>query len=101
MRRSGRRSPATSAVARDTRRSWTPCVSRRSGPKRLESGGRHMRFQITPTRERLPARDLPASTTGKIGDSVVRPDGVEKVRGEFTYSSDLWADDTLWGATLR
>jgi xanthine dehydrogenase D subunit len=24
-----------------------------------------------------------------------------KVKGEFAFSSDLWADDLLWGATLR
>src|SRR5918998_664931 len=57
--------------------------------------------QTTPTRERPPARELPASTPGGIGDSAVRPDGVEKVKGDFTYSSDLWADGMLWGATLR
>jgi xanthine dehydrogenase D subunit len=28
-------------------------------------------------------------------------DGVPKVRGEFEYSSDLWMDGMLWGATLR
>jgi xanthine dehydrogenase D subunit len=64
-----------------------------------ESGGQLMRTAETiPTRERPPA---PASTPGRIGDSPVRPDGVEKVKGEFTYSSDLWADGMLWGATLR
>ncbi len=36
-----------------------------------------------------------------VGQSAVRPDGVLKVRGEFAYSSDMWADDMLWGATLR
>jgi xanthine dehydrogenase D subunit len=39
--------------------------------------------------------------TGRIGDSPIRPDGILKVMGEFAYSSDLWTDDTLWGATLR
>ncbi len=38
---------------------------------------------------------------GGIGESPVRPDGVLKVRGEFAFSSDLWSDDMLWGATLR
>jgi CO/xanthine dehydrogenase Mo-binding subunit len=38
---------------------------------------------------------------GGIGESVRRPDGVPKVTGEFAYSSDLWADGMLWGATLR
>ncbi|MBK1786798.1 xanthine dehydrogenase subunit D [Prauserella cavernicola] len=36
-----------------------------------------------------------------IGTSPVRPDGTMKVRGEFAYSSDLWHEDMLWGATLR
>jgi CO/xanthine dehydrogenase Mo-binding subunit len=36
-----------------------------------------------------------------IGESVRRPDGIPKVKGEFAYSSDLWADRMLWGATLR
>ncbi|GAA1709738.1 xanthine dehydrogenase subunit D [Fodinicola feengrottensis] len=38
---------------------------------------------------------------GGVGESPLRPDGVPKVRGEFAYSSDLFADDMLWGATLR
>jgi xanthine dehydrogenase D subunit len=41
------------------------------------------------------------TVTGGIGESPVRPDGAQKTRGEFAYSSDLWADDMLWGATLR
>ena len=36
-----------------------------------------------------------------VGVSVARPDGIPKVRGEFAYSSDMWAEDMLWGATLR
>jgi xanthine dehydrogenase D subunit len=36
-----------------------------------------------------------------IGGSVRRPDGALKVSGEFAFSSDLWADNMLWGATLR
>ncbi|HEV2783731.1 MAG TPA: xanthine dehydrogenase subunit D [Actinophytocola sp.] len=44
---------------------------------------------------------LTTTVTGRIGDSPVRPDGALKVRGEFAYSSDLWADEMLWGATLR
>ena len=38
---------------------------------------------------------------GRVGDSPVRPDGTLKVKGEFSYSSDLWLDDTLFGVTLR
>jgi xanthine dehydrogenase D subunit len=36
-----------------------------------------------------------------IGGSPVRPDGALKVTGEFAYSSDLWAEAMLYGATLR
>ena len=36
-----------------------------------------------------------------VGTSVRRPDGIPKVKGEFAYSSDMWADGMLWGATLR
>ncbi|WP_175541327.1 molybdopterin cofactor-binding domain-containing protein [Streptomyces aidingensis] len=38
---------------------------------------------------------------GGIGESTPRPDGTLKVTGEFAYSSDLWHEDMLWGATLR
>lgn len=38
---------------------------------------------------------------GGVGDSAARPDGTLKVTGEFAFSSDLWIDDMLWGATLR
>jgi xanthine dehydrogenase D subunit len=38
---------------------------------------------------------------GGVGESVLRPDGTLKVTGEFAFSSDLYADDMLWGATLR
>jgi len=38
---------------------------------------------------------------GGVGDSAARPDGRQKVTGEFAYSSDLWLDGMLWGATLR
>ena len=36
-----------------------------------------------------------------VGTSAARPDGGLKVAGEFAFSSDLWADDMLLGATLR
>lgn len=42
-----------------------------------------------------------AGVRGAIGDSPVRPDGVPKVQGRFAFSSDLWAEGMLWGATLR
>ena len=39
--------------------------------------------------------------TGGVGESPRRPDGTLKVKGEFAYSSDLWAEGMLWGATVR
>ncbi|MCE7007750.1 molybdopterin-dependent oxidoreductase [Kibdelosporangium philippinense] len=41
------------------------------------------------------------ATQGGIGTNAQRPDGALKTRGEFAYSSDLWHEDMLWGATLR
>jgi CO/xanthine dehydrogenase Mo-binding subunit len=38
---------------------------------------------------------------GRIGESVLRPDGVPKVKGEFAFSSDLVAPGMLWGHTVR
>jgi xanthine dehydrogenase D subunit len=40
-------------------------------------------------------------TGGRLGESVLRPDGTPKVQGRFAFSSDLWAEGMLWGATLR
>ncbi|MGH8989125.1 MAG: hypothetical protein ACRDXC_11125, partial [Acidimicrobiales bacterium] len=37
----------------------------------------------------------------RVGDSAARPDGAQKTRGEFAFSSDLWMDSMLWGKTLR
>jgi xanthine dehydrogenase D subunit len=48
-----------------------------------------------------------ASVTGTrpaqagVGTNASRPDGRQKVTGEFAYSSDLWLDGMVWGATLR
>src|SRR6185369_15657382 len=58
------------------------------------------------TAGRAPAVDgmtAPSITrpAGGIGESPARPDGTLKVTGEFAFSSDLWADKMLWGATLR
>ena len=39
--------------------------------------------------------------SGRIGDSPQRPDGPLKVRGAFTYSSDLSTEGMLWGTTVR
>ncbi|MEO3782754.1 xanthine dehydrogenase subunit D [Actinocorallia sp. B10E7] len=44
---------------------------------------------------------LAATAVDGIGASPPRPDGRLKVTGEFAFSSDLWADDMVWGATLR
>src|SRR5204863_8294994 len=38
---------------------------------------------------------------GRVGDVVLRADGVPKVKGEFAYSSDLVAPGMLWGHTVR
>ena len=38
---------------------------------------------------------------GGVGQRAARPDGTLKVKGEFAFSSDLWAADMLWGTTLR
>lgn len=43
----------------------------------------------------------PARQLLGVGESVRRPDGTPKVKGEFAYSSDLWAPFMLWGATVR
>jgi xanthine dehydrogenase D subunit len=59
------------------------------------------RTQTTPTLVTRERPKAPASTPGRIGESTNRSDGVPKVRGEFEYSSDLWMDGMLWGATLR
>src|SRR5690606_31276919 len=38
---------------------------------------------------------------GGIGESPIRPDGVPKLRGEFQYAQDLYAEGMLWGYTVR
>ena len=43
----------------------------------------------------------PAARSGRLGDSITRPDGIAKVQGTFAFSGDLSADGILWGATLR
>jgi len=39
--------------------------------------------------------------SGVIGADSPRPDGVEKVTGRFAFSSDMWAEGAVWGATVR
>jgi xanthine dehydrogenase D subunit len=41
------------------------------------------------------------AASGRVGESPRRADGAGKVRGDFTYSSDLTAEGMLWGATVR
>ena len=53
----------------------------------------------TPTDTITAARGT--GTSAGVGDNAARPDGILKVRGDFAFSSDLWMDGMLWGATLR
>lgn len=41
------------------------------------------------------------ASRGRLGESVARPDGVPKVRGQFAFSSDLFAEGMLWGHIVR
>ncbi len=38
---------------------------------------------------------------GGVGTSAARPDAPPKVRGDFAFASDLFAEGMLWGATVR
>ena len=38
---------------------------------------------------------------GRLGESVARPDGIPKVRGQFAFSSDMFAEGMLWGHVVR
>jgi CO/xanthine dehydrogenase Mo-binding subunit len=49
----------------------------------------------------LQHRTQRALELGRVGDTVLRSDGVPKTTGEFAYSSDLSAPGMLWGHTLR
>jgi xanthine dehydrogenase D subunit len=60
---------------------------------------RAQRTITSPERTRAP--ETAEAGRGGIGESAARPDGVPKVKGEFAYSSDLWAEGMLWGATVR
>ncbi|HET8679356.1 MAG TPA: molybdopterin cofactor-binding domain-containing protein, partial [bacterium] len=48
----------------------------------------------------IPGRTVPATRDG-VGESVRRVDGIPKVKGQFQFGSDLWAEGMLWGVTLR
>ncbi|MGH9105435.1 MAG: xanthine dehydrogenase subunit D [Acidimicrobiales bacterium] len=41
------------------------------------------------------------ATAGGVGADARRPDGALKVTGRFAFSSDLWAEGMVWGATVR
>ncbi len=56
---------------------------------------------MTVTRGPATATRAERGLRGGIGDSPARPDGRQKVTGEFAYASDLWLDGMLWGVTLR
>ena len=47
----------------------------------------------------------PSSTVTKsrdvLGTNALRPDGAQKVQGSFEFTSDMHAENMLWGATLR
>jgi len=45
--------------------------------------------------------DIGTRAPGGIGQRAIRPDGIAKVRGEFSFAGDLWAEDMLWGQALR
>jgi xanthine dehydrogenase D subunit len=64
----------------------------------MTAGGGPAGTAPAPTRVRPQA---PVQRPGRIGEESARIDGVPKVRGEFEYSSDLWMDGMLHGATLR
>jgi xanthine dehydrogenase D subunit len=53
---------------------------------------------MTAAQPRLAARP---AVTGRVGESVRRADAVQKVTGDFPYSSDLRVKGMLWGATVR
>jgi xanthine dehydrogenase D subunit len=63
------------------------------------------RGPAAPTRTRppraSPGAPVVSGTGAGIGTSPRRPDGIPKVTGQFAYASDLWAQDMIWGVTLR
>jgi xanthine dehydrogenase D subunit len=54
----------------------------------------------------VPAPSMPSTFTRTrrapgLGDSVLRPDAPAKTNGQFAFSSDLYVEGMVWGATLR
>ena len=87
-RRRGSWSRTASCAPADERAVAARVARRRGGSRPRGSGG----------------DEHDVTETGRDGGSArasARPDGMPKVKGEFAYSSDLWADGMLWGATLR
>jgi CO/xanthine dehydrogenase Mo-binding subunit len=65
-------------------------------------GGWHSPPRVGTYMKSVSAPTLPRPLeVGRIGEVVLRADGVPKVRGEFAYSSDLVAPGMLWGHTVR
>lgn len=48
----------------------------------------------------IPVPTVPATREG-VGGSARRVDGIPKVKGQFQFASDLWAEGMLWGFTVR
>ena len=48
-----------------------------------------------------PADEVVDIIKARGGEAIRRVDAIPKVTGAFAYASDLWADNMLWGATLR
>jgi len=48
-----------------------------------------------------PPSDLASGTAEGVGADARRPDGIAKATGQFGFSSDLWTEGMIWGATLR
>jgi xanthine dehydrogenase D subunit len=65
-------------------------------------------FELSRRSAPVPAPSLPSTftRTGRheaagVGESVLRPDGIPKVNGQFAFASDLQMDGMLWGRILR
>ncbi|MGH2405090.1 MAG: xanthine dehydrogenase subunit D [bacterium] len=48
----------------------------------------------------MPGRAVAGMAEG-VGQNARRIDGIPKVKGQFQFGSDLWAEGMLWGLTLR
>ena len=123
-RRPGRRAGARLAAPAGAAAGRRPCRrrGRRVVTRRRGDGSRPTcaprRGRCWPGRRGMTGHDdragdrASSAGRGQHGDRAVRtaagsatarprPDGTLKVTGEFAYSTDLWMDGMLWGATLR